>query len=229
MARRLRFTIDNFRYQMKVFVTLTYGATYPTEGRKVKNDWRAFTERLRRLGYFAKESIIWFIEFQSRGAPHFHFLATGWLSKVFVGQAWAEITGGNPAACSRVEGLKHPEAAGAYAAKYASKQDQKAVPENYRNVGRFWGVAGLARVEGREGKPGVPSLSAVLPGRLPSQVLEGIFFLGMDIRIYETPIGWVIYGTEREIRRAWAWVTAAKSSATTTRKGADSRQRTLAV
>jgi hypothetical protein len=33
-------------------------------------------------------------------------------------------------------------AAGAYAAKYASKHSQKEVPEDFRNVGRFWGSWG---------------------------------------------------------------------------------------
>jgi hypothetical protein len=30
----------------------------------------------------------------------------------------------------------------AYASKYAAKAEQKEVPENYENVGRFWGVTG---------------------------------------------------------------------------------------
>jgi len=184
---------------------------------------------MRRAGYFAKESIIWFLEFQTRGAPHFHFLATGWIPKQFVADAWAAVSGGIAKACSRVEGLKHPEAAGAYAAKYAAKNEQKAVPPEYKDVGRFWGIAGLARTLSREGQPATPNLSAVLPRRLPDQVLEGIFFLKMDIRVYETPIGWVIYGAERDIRRAWNWLTSAKSSATTTPNGDRSRQKTLPV
>jgi hypothetical protein len=193
----------------------------------VKNDWRAFTEALRRAGYFAKGSIIWFLEFQKRGAPHFHFLATDWLPKQFIALAWSRISGADLRACSRVEGLRHPEAAGAYAAKYACKKDQKTVPPEYQDVGRFWGLAGAARALAREGIQAVPNLSAVIPGRLPAQALEGIFFLGMPIRLYETPIGWVIYGTEKDIRRAWNWLTSARSSATTTKKDGRSRQKTL--
>ncbi len=204
---------------MKVFVTLTYGSQWPTSGRRVKDDWRAFTERLRRLGYFMKESIIWFLEFQARGAPHFHFLATGWIPKSFVAEAWADITEGNARSCSRVEGLKHPEAAGAYAAKYAAKNEQKAVPLEYKDVGRFWGVAGLARTLAREGLPVCPSLSAVLPRVGPGPALEKIFCLEMGIRVYETPIGWVIYGTEREIRRAWNWLTKTNQQSKATPAG----------
>jgi len=229
MGRRLRFTIDNFRFPLRVFGTLTYGAQWPTDGRRVKNDWRAFTEALRRSGYFAKGSLVWFLEFQERGAPHFHFLATGFISKSWVATAWARISSGIKAACSRMESLKHPEAAGAYAAKYAAKNEQKAVPPEFKDVGRFWGIAGLARTLSREGQPATPNLSAVLPRRLPDQALEGIFFLKMDIRVYETPIGWVIYGAERDIRRAWNWLTSAKSSVTTTPKGDRSRQKTLPV
>jgi len=48
-----------------------------------------------------------------------------------------------------VEKLRKPEAAGAYAAKYAAKNYQKLVPEEYREVGRFWGKFGTVVVKPR--------------------------------------------------------------------------------
>lgn len=38
--------------------------------------------------------------------------------------------------------LRKKHAAGAYAAKYSSKSEQKTVPERYKSVGRFWGTFG---------------------------------------------------------------------------------------
>jgi len=43
---------------------------------------------------------------------------------------------------TNVEIIKEKGHVIAYAAKYASKQDQKVVPAGFQNVGRFWGVVG---------------------------------------------------------------------------------------
>lgn len=89
---------------------------------------------------------IWILEFQKRGAPHFHLFTEGYLHFLEVREAWYRIVGsGDPKhleAGTRVEELVKKHAAGAYAAKYASKHAQKEVPEDFRNVGRFWGSWG---------------------------------------------------------------------------------------
>lgn len=51
-------------------ITLTYGQNFPMSGRKVKRDIKTFRKRFfRRWG---KQPFAWFLEFQERGAPHFH-------------------------------------------------------------------------------------------------------------------------------------------------------------
>lgn len=65
------------------FVTLTYGQRWPNDWERYKNDLRAFRERLT---YWLHEkgihySCIWKLEYQKRGAPHFHLLV--YLTKPF--------------------------------------------------------------------------------------------------------------------------------------------------
>jgi len=148
-SNRLRRYIDNYYADFETMVTLTYGATWPTDGRVVKRHLAAWFERLRRqttlqdgVSWMTEYSLVWWLEFQERGAPHIHMVATGWISKSWAAEAWAHITGGDVTACCRVEGLRDSDAVGAYAAKYAAKSDQKTVPPGYENVGRFWGRRG---------------------------------------------------------------------------------------
>lgn len=51
-------------------LTLSYGQNYPRDGKTVKNDLKAFLTAMRRE--FGPLRYFWFLEFQERGAPHFH-------------------------------------------------------------------------------------------------------------------------------------------------------------
>lgn len=133
-------------------------------GKFVKHHLSLFRKRLIR--YFKKQgseiSALWFLEFQKRGAPHFHMIL--WSSdglsltkydlepmRDWVRYAWAEIVDHkNPIerkkhenAGTRVEFMKKPTFG--YASKYASKMEQKNVPPEFRDVGRFWGLFGCSR------------------------------------------------------------------------------------
>lgn len=57
------------------FVTLTYGADYPT-AQQSKEDLRIWAQRVLRLTARAglRVAILWRVERQERGAPHFHLL-----------------------------------------------------------------------------------------------------------------------------------------------------------
>lgn len=57
------------------FITLTYPDRWPAERRTWQNHLRRFYQRLRRR--FPKLGIVWKLEPQERGAPHFHILAWG--------------------------------------------------------------------------------------------------------------------------------------------------------
>ncbi|GAG60722.1 unnamed protein product [marine sediment metagenome] len=138
-------------------ITLTYPCVYPSDGKLVKRQLRAFLkfalchlfpreENCERIAY------LWFLEFQARGAPHIHILLDARVPTSFdhtriirerVSAAWYRIVdSGDPAhlaAGTRCEAIREPDGAAHYAVKYAHKMRQKAVPSDYQNVGRFWG------------------------------------------------------------------------------------------
>jgi hypothetical protein len=126
-------------------------------GRAVHRHLEAFRKRLER--YFDKRgltfSALWFLEFQSRGAAHVHLLLWGQGLKERVnlngfrsqmGKAWTNII----APPDKSEYIKSAKAGTSiermrtehfgYASKYASKIYQKEVPEDFSDVGRFWGT-----------------------------------------------------------------------------------------
>lgn len=142
-ARRLRFMIRNTADMWDVFLTLTYPGAFETDGRKVKAHVNAFCQFLRRR----KIAYVWVLEFQKRGAPHFHFLLSGFIDKKEVARRWFEIVGSGDerhlAAGTRIESVKNPDQVGQYMSGYLgeSKEYQKTVPAQYVGVGRFWGAS----------------------------------------------------------------------------------------
>jgi hypothetical protein len=103
----------------------------------------------RKHGVFATEEhgIFWFLEFQKRGAPHFHLLTTDFYSYRRCQMLWYAIVNSGDSkhlkAGVRVETLKRGKKGMiSYAKKYARKQEQKEVPPDYLNVGRFYGTYG---------------------------------------------------------------------------------------
>jgi len=138
---------------LRSLITFTYpDAKYSDDvnpfmisGRHVKGH----LERLRKAMIYRGLAGFWFLEFQRRGAPHFHVFCVGTLSQEArdsLRATWAKIVGsGCPHHLRRgmdYQELRKPEAAAGYAAKYSSKGEQKEVPEQYRGIGRFWGVFG---------------------------------------------------------------------------------------
>lgn len=148
--KRLAFVASNTGVSLRTMVTLTYPAEYPSDGKTVKGHLRAFLTWLQ--GRTGGCEYLWFLEFQERGAPHFHIL-TDWplpsdrnnrvLWYAAIGQKWFEIVASKDfkhrMAGTRTEALRSPEGGARYAVKYAQKMRQKKVPEEYRDVGRFWG------------------------------------------------------------------------------------------
>ena len=142
------------------FITLTYpdekyaetatGGNFMASGRLVKEHLRRFRQWLTRREIGG----IWFLEFQRRGAPHFHLVTTSALSPDQEKKAkkyWAKLVGSecphHPEMGVNAQVMRKAHAAGAYAAKYSAKDEQKQVPEHYEDVGRFWGMFGLDEQE----------------------------------------------------------------------------------
>lgn len=224
-ANRLKKYIDNYYEDFFNMITLTYGADWPTDGKEVKRNLNAFFERIRRTGWFKEYSLVWWLEFQQRGAPHIHMVTTGWMPMRFVATIWSEVSGAPAASSTRVESLYASDEVGRYAAKYAAKTDQKQVPEGYDHFGRFWGRRGRRPVVG----PTQPKeVAAAIPGeartllRAWARAQEAAKTTGVAIglppliaylqprtlRVYEHEGGWSIYGSAREIEIIWHYLLA---------------------
>lgn len=146
MVKATRESQDQYRY----FATLTYPNEYPIYGRVFKNHLRRFLQELRR--YWARKGVpkietglFWFLEFQKRGAPHYHLFTAAFIPKKWLSWCWFRIVGSKDErhlrAGTNVERLRAGRnGVVSYALKYARKSDQKDVPSFISNVGRFWGI-----------------------------------------------------------------------------------------
>jgi len=169
----LIFTINATDVEFNSMITLTYPKDFPANGASVKEDLRVYLQWVQRR---YKTEVLWFLEFQQRGAPHFHILTQvnelNPSMRVDAGMCWVrriieadwfmacfrEYNNGTQMAFNyqdyKLEVLKiakvnlhdtfwelakSENGMRNYAAKYASKMYQKEVPENYLEVGKFWG------------------------------------------------------------------------------------------
>ena len=140
---------------LKRLITFTYpaaewsdtatGGDFMRDGLAVKQHLRKLRQALSYRGLYG----VWFLEFQKRGAPHFHFFCGGDITDSQVEKlrkTWYRMVGTQcPHHLQRgvdVQILRKQHAAGAYAAKYTTKDEQKIVPKRYHSVGRFWGYFG---------------------------------------------------------------------------------------
>jgi len=135
---------------LPVFVTLTYPLAFP-EPKQSKYHLKLFIQSMKRAFPFA--GIIWKLEPQQRGAPHYHLLVWGVKVKslrAWVPNAWFEIAGGgdnfhllwhegklkNKHCTQQVNSYN---GVWAYASKYLGKTFEVAGWDS-KEVGRFWGV-----------------------------------------------------------------------------------------
>lgn len=138
--KSLKFFIKNSKIEFKNIITLTYPKEFPTDGKEVKYHLNRFTKLLNKMNC----SYIWVIEFQERGAPHFHILTNTFIDKKNISESWYKIVKSGDEkhlkAGTQCEKLrKGIKAARSYIMKYISKSEQKTVPKNYEKIGRFWG------------------------------------------------------------------------------------------
>lgn len=181
--QRLAFVASNSPVTFVTMITLTYPREYPHDGKHVKRHLNRF------LTWYRKDTggahVLWFLEFQRRGAPHVHLLTDFPLParledrkaiRFRVATTWYRICDSGDtrhlSAGTRVERIRKPDGARHYAVKYAMKMEQKEVPKDYQNVGRFWGCSRAVVPEPeREVRCTEDDLRAVLEGwrYLPSE------------------------------------------------------------
>lgn len=146
------------------FVTLTYPRLYTTDPKIWKRDLDVLTKRLKRK-YPEMVGGCWKLEFQQRGAPHYHAIIAVngscrnlTMFRMQIAEMWAEIvadgyrmSGGDMEAYAPekekhlksgtgVEAVQGRKQLMAYVAKYLGKVDQNNVPDNW---GRTWGFRNI--------------------------------------------------------------------------------------
>lgn len=136
------------------WIGLTYPAEYPEDGRIVKRQFDNWLNRWRRA--FGQPVGAWKIEYQRRGAPHYHVLLT-WPEgrsvedlRQWVGATWYEVCGrisvDHLKAGTKCDVWRMEDSPAAYFAGYgqkASKEYQQAPRPGYVAPGRFWGLVGI--------------------------------------------------------------------------------------
>lgn len=143
--RRLRFLAGNTSTPLISQFCLTYHRSVP-DGKTIKRHLNLWLNNLRRR--FPEVGYLWVLEFQSRGVPHFHV----WLNlphdlpglRNILAVSWHKIA--EPDSLEHLAFHKHKKNFipwemynSSYACKYLDKQGQKAVPDGFAGVGRFWG------------------------------------------------------------------------------------------
>jgi len=151
--------LTGFRY----FITLTYPIDWrwccatklsrmlrpygesvcPVSVDVTKYHFEAFREWLRRR----EVNGLWWVEFQGRGAPHYHLFVDRYVNKYDLSEAWYRIVGSGDvkhlAAGTNIRPIWGVYGAQKYLSKYAAKERQKIVPPEFgRGFGRFWGLIG---------------------------------------------------------------------------------------
>ena len=156
-------------------LTLTYPAIYPKDGLIIKKQFEAFSKRLKRFGSdYGEIAFAWKLEFQRRGAPHYHLIIITRFPipldvlRTWALKSWSELVAKwittldeyneeekkSAIESHRKAGIeadkvrKAKEGLVCYLAWYIGKEKGKAkehqhvVPEEFSNVGRWWGFYG---------------------------------------------------------------------------------------
>jgi hypothetical protein len=124
-----------------LFITLTYPATWPEDPAVWKGHLDTFLKRFGRR--WPDAAAVWKLEFQARGAPHFHLMVFGvaFVAARWVAEAWADVVASADSrhrqAGTEVRRVRSWGGAMHYVAKYFSKATVENIPGH---VGRYWGV-----------------------------------------------------------------------------------------
>lgn len=113
--------LDHERF-LPIFITLTYPIFYPNPRRAMQN-MQAFVKRIQRLHPAC--SGVWRIEFQERGAPHFHLLFWNlpYIDKEHIRKMWGEVIQYDKP-FTRIEAVRTRHGVMRYMSKYLAKLDQ---------------------------------------------------------------------------------------------------------
>jgi hypothetical protein len=127
-----------------LLVTLTYPDDYERwTVAETKKHLRAFFKRLQRV--YPNVAVMWKLEPQKRGAPHYHLVGLGVrkIDKHWLSRAWYEVVGSGDIkhlhSGTQRKNIKDYNGVCAYLSSYLAKSKNKLTDGS---PGRFWGVMG---------------------------------------------------------------------------------------
>jgi len=139
--KRLKHLVRNSSNIWKSIITLTYPSNFSLDGRLVKSHLNAFLQYLRRRNI----KYLWVLEFQQRGAAHFHILVSDYINKNELSNEWYNVVSSGDEkhlqAGTQIQAIKSEKHLFSYLYSYVNKLHQKVVPVLFQSVGRFWGAS----------------------------------------------------------------------------------------
>ena len=139
-------TLHRVKFETVTLLTLTYGHDWNKDPRQWKQNLKEFRRRFNRE--FTLLRAIWRLEFQKRGAPHFHLLVFDYpfIDLDRVQTIWYDILKtppsqryGNAVDVKHVKGDGNKSLIMSYVSKYVAKTSGPSAGEIPSSVGRVWG------------------------------------------------------------------------------------------
>lgn len=148
---RLFRQLHQLEFRTVTFITLTYPNIYPENPRVYKANLKEWRRRFEKV--YGKIPAIWRLEFQERGAPHFHvmYLDMGFVPVYDLCYLWKSVTHTYDMA-HEVNGVDlklitdntQQRLIAFYLSKYIAKVDSRGQKDAKKNVGRWWGKWNIA-------------------------------------------------------------------------------------
>jgi hypothetical protein len=133
--RRLKCTLRNIPRQVYL-LTLTYPNKFASDGEAIKRHIASFVRWIKSQGV---RTGIWILEFQARGAPHFHLVFSTPIDRSACDRQWAKIIDTDcDLPLTRLGEIRH----WGMTINYLLKNKSKQVPQGFDHTGRFWAAWG---------------------------------------------------------------------------------------
>jgi hypothetical protein len=143
---RLFQMLHELKFESVTFETLTYPLDFPTDPKIYKAHLKEYRRRYELR--YGKVKTVWRLEFQLRGAPHYHLmrLDAPFIPVLDLCNLWADVVHSDSAAHRKIgvdiklsTGGKEGRLIAVYLAKYVAKIDDRPNIDLEKGVGRWWG------------------------------------------------------------------------------------------
>lgn len=150
---RLFCLLHSLEFKTVTFATLTYPREFPEDPKVFKNHLREYHRRMVRK--YGKIKTVWRLEFQKRGAPHYHLMMldapyipiSDWCN------LWSDVIGTQDVNHRKlgvdvklVTKTSQGALVASYMGKYVGKLDQTKEVKNGQGVGRYWGKWDIQKI-----------------------------------------------------------------------------------